>query len=144
MDVYFPPDAHFLPQELAQLPHTSTSISVNAPPLSLSQSAWNISSLENTTFHDHYHPLAEVQSFIKQLAATYPNITRLVNLGLSAEGREMNGLTISTGSYNEGDEDEESGGRRKKKAPKKTPVAHDGEKLGFVIVGAQHAREVCM
>ena len=115
---------------------------MNVPPLALSQSAWNISSLENTTFHVDYHPLAEVQSFIKQLAATYPNITRLVTLGLSAEGREIHGLTISTGSYNGGEEDEGSG--RKKKSPKKTPIAHDGEKLGFVIVGAQHAREVRM
>ncbi|KAF8964503.1 hypothetical protein BDZ97DRAFT_1815426 [Flammula alnicola] len=107
---------------------------------------WNVTSLQNTTFHESYHPLYEVQSFLNQLANAYPNITRVVKLGQSAEGRDMTGLTISTGPYNEAEEGEEDEGKKTKKKSKKskktkTPGARDGEKMGFVIVGAQHARE---
>lgn len=50
----------------------------------------------------------------------------------------MTALSISTGPYRSQD----GGGKKKKKKPKKSPGAKDGLKLGFVIVGAQHAREV--
>lgn len=87
-----------------------------------------------------------MQSFIKQLVDTHPDITRLVNLGESAEGRELHGLTISTGPYHSIKGDQERKGQKKKKSkskvPKKSPQPHDGQKLGFIIIGAQHAREV--
>ncbi|KAF9472375.1 peptidase M14 [Pholiota conissans] len=140
VDVYFPSNEPSLPEELARLPHTMITIpSTVSRPLQL-QTDWNITSLDNTTFHETYHPLEEVQTFIQQLADAHPNITRLINLGQSAEGRPMQGLTISTGPYNES-ELERYGRRKGAKKTKKKPTAHDGRKLGFVIVGAQHARE---
>lgn len=54
------------------------------------------------------------------MAILYPDIVQLVNIGHSAEGREMVAMRISKGS----------GGSLKQKA-------------GFVVTGAQHAREVC-
>lgn len=141
VDVYFPSNEPYLPEELARLPHTTTPISSTVSrPLQL-QSEWNITSLDNTTFHESYHPLDEVQSFIKQLADAYPHITQLVHIGQSAEGREMKGLTISTGPYNMSSSLLGEGLRGANKT-KKTPTPNDGRKLGFVIVGAQHAREV--
>ena len=51
----------------------------------------------------------------------------------------MTALKISTGPYKS---QGEGGKKRRKKQRKKTPGAKEGLKLGFVIVGAQHAREV--
>ena len=81
-------------------------------------------------------------------------------MGRSAEGRKIMGVSVSTGGYGnggarrhrgrgrglediEGDERAETQ-RKKKKKDKKTrrPPLRDTEKLGFVIIGAQHAREV--
>ena len=98
-----------------------------------------MSTLENTTFHDSYHPLSQIESFMLELVDTHPETARLINLGRSAEGRDVLGLTISTGYDDESEEDnaETRSRRKKKKGPRK-----QREKLGFVIQGAQHAREV--
>ena len=94
-----------------------------------------MSSLENTTFHDSYHPLSQIENFMQELVDAHPETARLINLGRSAEGRDILGLTISTG---DDDENEEcNGGKKRKKKLRKQK-----EKLGFVIQGAQHAREV--
>ena len=78
--------------------------------------------LPNSTFHDNYRPLDEIDAFIKDLARSqFPHATTsLVELGHSAEGREMYGLKIVSADT----------------GLKKT------EKKSFVISGAQHAREV--
>ena len=96
-----------------------------------------MSSLENTTFHDSYHPLSQIESFMHELVDTHPETARLINLGRSAEGRDVLGLTISTGDDNENEEDNGEKRKKKKKGPRK-----QREKFGFVIQGAQHAREV--
>jgi len=102
------------------------------------RSEWNITSLANTTFHEAYHPLFEINSFLNQLSNAHPNITSLLSLGHSAEGRDMTALAISTGPYkNQG-----IGGKRVKKGNRKNHEIKAGVKLGFVLVGAQHAREV--
>ncbi|KAF8148038.1 peptidase M14 [Crassisporium funariophilum] len=137
VDIYSPPDSLTLPTELRDLPHTTTPISSETPTPRKLQTAWDSISLENTTFHDTYHPLYEIESFMRQLNSTHANF-RLANLGHTAEGREMLGLTISNGPY---EEEEGKKKKKKKKGKKKTPVGRDGEKLGFVILGAQHARE---
>ncbi|KAJ3507796.1 hypothetical protein NLJ89_g6100 [Agrocybe chaxingu] len=143
VDIYSPPDEPFLPKELADLPHT-TNYLPTTPEASLrpANTEWDVSSLENSTFHESYHPLGEIEAFLGQLTATYPNTTRRIGLGESAQGREIPALTISTGGYVE--EEQEDGKKKKKRKPrrkKKSPVGQDGEKLGFVILGAQHARE---
>ena len=97
-----------------------------------------MSSLENTTFHDSYHPLSQIELFMRELVDAYPETARLINLGRSAEGRDILGLTISRRDDDDSEEDDIGGKKRKKKkGPKKQK-----EKLGFVIQGAQHAREV--
>ncbi|KDR79479.1 hypothetical protein GALMADRAFT_243580 [Galerina marginata CBS 339.88] len=131
VDIYSPPDEPFLPNELASIPHTTTLVLTTTPKPLRSNTEWDLSSLTNTSFHDAYHPLDEVEAFLNQLVLTYPNITRLENLGHSAEGREMVGLTISSGPA--------VVDKKSKKKKPRTP--RDIEKLGFVIVGAQHARE---
>jgi hypothetical protein len=101
--------------------------------------------LQNSTFHNTYHPLNEVQSFLKQLTVAFPNITRLASFGLTAEGRQMMGLTISSGVYDNRKRRhsyDEVADELKKKKKKTRPPLRESEKLGIVILGAQHAREV--
>lgn len=78
--------------------------------------------LSNSTFHSNYRPLDEIDTFIKDIARSQFShaTTSLVELGHSAEGREMYGLKIVSADT----------------GLKKT------EKKAFVISGAQHAREV--
>ncbi|KAL5505014.1 hypothetical protein ACEPAH_7677 [Sanghuangporus vaninii] len=83
---------------------------------------WNLSSLTNTTYHDTYHPLFEIDEYMEHLAALYPANVSVSELGHSAEGREMYAMRISGGATVDGN------GRRT-------------VKKGFVIFGAQHARE---
>ncbi|KAI0371997.1 hypothetical protein BV20DRAFT_941130 [Pilatotrama ljubarskyi] len=85
---------------------------------------WNLSSLPNSTYHSVYHPLYEVEDFMQELANTYPTTVELVNLGHSAENREMIAMRLSKG--NDG---------------LKRPGRSSARKSGFVITGAQHARE---
>lgn len=62
---------------------------------------------------------------MQKLAELHPEIVTIHNIGHSAEGREMLALTLSI--------------------PSVDTAAHTVPgpgKLGFVIVGAQHAREV--
>ncbi|PPR04132.1 hypothetical protein CVT26_001324 [Gymnopilus dilepis] len=136
LDIYSPPDYPLLPDALGTIPHTSTQISTSVPKQLRSNLSWNLSTLTNTSFHDTYHPLQEVESFLEQLVATYPNVTRLTNLGHSAEGREMFALTISSGEYKNAKKK-----KKKKEKERKGRTPRESEKLGFVIVGAQHARE---
>ena len=119
------------------LRHTTTRISVPIINPNHLRKNWVISSLENTTFHNSYHPLSQIENFMQELVDAHPEIARLVKFGRSAEGRDIQGLTISTGD----DEREEVNGGKKKKKKKKGPRKQK-EKLGFVIQGAQHAREV--
>ncbi|KAI0746824.1 hypothetical protein C8Q80DRAFT_1104791 [Daedaleopsis nitida] len=86
---------------------------------------WDITSFTNTTYHAIYHPLYEIENFMEDLAVTHPTLVELVQLGHSGEGREMVGLKISKDS---------------------SSSLHNGrsssvKKTGFVITGAQHARE---
>ncbi|KAF8901460.1 peptidase M14 [Gymnopilus junonius] len=114
-------------------PH-HTHVSIPPPPQLGSSSVWDLSSLTNTSFHESYHPLHEVESFLNQLVFANPNTTRLSNIGHSADGKEMTALTISSGEYKGGD-------KKKKGKEKKGRAPRANEKLGFVIIGAQHARE---
>ena len=123
------------------LPHITTQISVPIiNPTHLGKN-WVMSTLENTTFHDSYHPLPQIENFMQELVDAHPETARLINLGRSAEGRDILGLTISIGDDDESEEFNGEKKKRKKKKKKKGPRKQK-EKLGFVIQGAQHAREV--
>ncbi|KAJ7616054.1 peptidase M14 [Roridomyces roridus] len=124
IDIYTPPSlsSDSLPSELLTTPHELTNVSVPTLP-----TAWDwgeetdIGSLENSTFHSAYHPQNEIDSFMHSLARTYPEQVKIEHLGHSAEGREMLGVKISAVPT-----------KGKKRSAKK---------LGFVVLGPQHARE---
>lgn len=87
--------------------------------------SWNLTSLHNTTFHSAYHPLKEINRFIHDLSALHPHSVKRIKLGHSAQGREMYGLRI--------------------RKPKKSKGGEKGlskKGFGFLVLGAQHAREV--
>jgi hypothetical protein len=95
---------------------------------------WNLPSFGNSTYHLDYHSLFEIDAFINELAALYPNMIRVHKLGHSALGREMVSMTISK-------EAEVAQFENKERRKIKGQLVADA-KPAFVIVGAQHAREV--
>lgn len=126
IDIYSPSSSPFLPLSFCNHTHTHTKTNIPLPetPARVSRTDWNLTSLENSTFHSVYHPLFEIDKFIIDIVASYPDVAQLVLLGHSGEGREILGLKISR-------EDGEVRSRTK-----------SGRKFGFLITGAQHAREV--
>ena len=76
---------------------------------------------------------------MREIANAYPQTASLISIGWSAEGGDIFALTISAGNDEEIVEDY---GERKNKNKKGKGLGRQSEKLGFVIQGAQHAREV--
>jgi murein tripeptide amidase MpaA len=156
VDVYSPPDAPFLPEALVRIPHNTTYVPVSpsspSPPKlyqynSRGEIDWNITTLDDTPYHDDYHPLNETYSFLKALAAKHSDVMRFGSIGVSAEGRDIMALTVSLspgdgpgGNYSDISRRGEGEGTERLKR-KKRPSANEGEKLSFVILGAQHSRE---
>lgn len=64
---------------------------------------------------------------MSQLAQKYPALVQVVQVGISGEGRPLLGVQIGSSVL--------EGKRSKEKNKAK-------EKMGFVLTGAQHAREV--
>ncbi|KAJ7710703.1 hypothetical protein B0H17DRAFT_1027633 [Mycena rosella] len=121
VDIYSPPSSTRLPDVLLSTPHSLSNISV--PTLRLQRELkgdWGLESLENSTFHAEYHTHEEVSAFVHALARAHPDKVALRHIGHSGEGREMLGMKISAPPKLEG------------------PSA---QKLGFVVLGPQHARE---
>lgn len=132
IDVYIPPSfshphllSHTGDVEFSDTPLHPSPSALPPPP-----STWNLTSLSNSTFHATYHTLPDIENFTSQLAELHPDLVKLVSIGHSAEGREMIALEVS-----------------KDKAFQKRDGGVSGselnaKKVGFVITGAQHAREV--
>merc|ERR1712212_273131 len=63
--------------------------------------AWFFANKDSKVKHDmdwtSYHPLDEIMGYLDYLAATYPDLCSLENIGQSYEGRTMTMLKISTG-----------------------------------------------
>ncbi|KAJ8690049.1 hypothetical protein PTI98_012892 [Pleurotus ostreatus] len=121
VDVYTAGDS-VIPKALLSVPHTISNLSttVRTPSRDSYTNAidrWNLTNLENTTYHAAYHPSWEIDEFMHTLAELYPDEVTVLRLGHTAMGCEIYGLQIS------GDT----------KASKAKP--------GFLITGAQHARE---
>ncbi|KIK63962.1 hypothetical protein GYMLUDRAFT_40174 [Collybiopsis luxurians FD-317 M1] len=137
VDVYFPPHRE-LPEELKDVNCTVSEI---PPDLDLRTTSgnlapWNLSTVgpANNTFHSNYHPLHEIDQFMNEISVAFPETVEVFELGHTAQGREMLGIKISKVS------DDNS---RRKKPRKKSKFVKGGGvgKPGFVIMGAQHARE---
>ena len=103
-----------------------TDSSIPYAPISLAPepSSWNLSSLSNTTFHAAYHTIEDIGVFVREILDLYPDQVEVVQIGHSAQHREMFALEIT-----------------KSKALRKRELGSK-KKNGFVITGAQHAREV--
>ncbi|KAH8078719.1 peptidase M14 [Cristinia sonorae] len=129
VDVYLPPSHEpfsstfsnlglhyndsFIPQSLLEVPPKG------ADPFQ----SWSLISLSNSTFHEDYHPLSDIDEFVDELLRLHPDLISRTNIGHTSEGREMHALTIS---------------RPKANLVKGSEYA---KKTGFVVTGAQHARE---
>jgi len=124
IDIYVPAESD-LPSVLMNISHVSSTIGAQPVVRSITEAGWNLSSLANSTYHGNYHPLYEIDQFIQEVAELNRNIVELHKIGHSAEGREMTAITLSASSIE----------------PTQRGRPRPG-KLGFVIVGAQHAREV--
>jgi Zinc carboxypeptidase len=112
---------------------------------------WDVVSPSNATFHTQYHPLDEIQSFMRDLAAAYPKQVTIVPLGHSGEGREMFALEISALSDLAGASGAQASAGHGSH-DQNPQVVFDGKgkergtnpRCGFLITGAQHAREVSL
>ncbi|KII85696.1 hypothetical protein PLICRDRAFT_701174 [Plicaturopsis crispa FD-325 SS-3] len=114
----FSPTFGLIPESLSNYSYSETF--VPALPLrdpQILSGDWNLSSFTNSTYHTVYHPLYEVDNFMHEIAKLHPASAQVVSLGHSGLQREMYGLTISQ------------------------PAKDTVQKFGFVIMGAQHARE---
>ncbi|KAL4264370.1 peptidase M14 family protein [Pleurotus pulmonarius] len=123
VDIYTAGDS-VIPKALLSVPHTTSNLSttVQIPPRDSYTSAidrWNLTSLENTTYHAAYHPSWEIDEFMHTLAELYPDEVTILRLGHTAMGREIYGMQISHS----------------------TKSSSSKAKPGFLITGAQHARE---
>ncbi|KAJ2916672.1 hypothetical protein MD484_g3762, partial [Candolleomyces efflorescens] len=138
IDIYWPNGApSSLPPDLEEVPHTSRSVPLTkgASQTTTWKPEWNLTSLTNSSFHETYHHLGEVEKFMRQLELQFPNITKVHRIALTAEGRDVYALEISKPGVSAETE------KKKKKKKKKGGKPQPGDKLNFVIVGAQHARE---
>ncbi|KAJ7930904.1 peptidase M14 [Mycena leptocephala] len=115
VDIYSPPSSATLPASLLSTPHSISNISVPVPSPRLRPEDWGLNSLENSTFHTEYHRQSDVDTFMEEMARLHPESVTILQLGHTGEEREMLGMKIS--------------------AP------GTGPKLGFVVLGPQHARE---
>ena len=130
IDVYIPP--HFpeplLSSHADDVEFSDTILHPSQSGLPSLPTAWNLTSLSNSTFHATYHTLPDIEDFITNLSELHPDLVEVVSIGHTAEGREMVALEISRDK-----------GLRKRGGSSNSDLA---KKVGFVITGAQHAREV--
>ncbi|GJE92386.1 peptidase M14 [Phanerochaete sordida] len=120
VDVYLPDgSANASAPSLAALPYADAYLpsALFEVPRTRPQSYWDLGSLTNTTFHTQYHSLEDIHTFTQELLELYPNNVKVVPIGHSAENREMFALEIFKDEHTK------------------------AKKAGFVITGAQHARE---
>ncbi|TRM65939.1 hypothetical protein BD626DRAFT_486289 [Schizophyllum amplum] len=95
--------------------------------------------LPNSTYHNSYHPLPDLEALLFSLHDAYPDIVTIVEYGRSSEGRSLLGAVIR-----EPDEPVPSEDVYSDYATTMRKTGKKGEpdtKLAFVISGAQHARE---
>ncbi|KAL0951420.1 hypothetical protein HGRIS_008112 [Hohenbuehelia grisea] len=148
IDIYSSSTSAALPQALLKLPHQTRNITAQIPltypldgKLQATSDRWNLSTLENTTYHSSYHPLYEIDEYLHALADLHPEEVELLHLGHSSTGREMYALRISTSLADANAEELNSDKKKKKQKKGKDNEQHKSHKLGIVISGAQHARE---
>ena len=108
VDIFSPLDAPPLRRKLQILPHILSSTYQPSP----ERKHWVMSSLENMTFQDSYHPLSQIELFMRELVDAHPETACLINLGRRAEGRDILGLIILRGV--DDDSEEDIGGKKRR------------------------------
>jgi extracellular matrix protein 14 len=119
LDIYTPPNTL---TGLEDIPHTYSIVETKTNYTSLAD--WSLRSFAASKYHAAYHPLFEIEQFMKELQELHPDIVKLRVIGRSFEERDLYAMTLSVPSN-----------------ITFGPISKQG-KLGFVISGAQHAREV--
>lgn len=102
--------------------------------------------------HSLYHPYPAIESLLKLFSNDFPEFTKLENIGKSAEGRHLWSLKISDYRPKHKDKHQSTWRELSRKAilalkdgslsgtrQKEQKTKH--RKLGFAILGGQHARE---
>ena len=79
-------------------------------------------------FHESHHPLSQIEDLMGEISNAYPQTASLISIGRNAKVERSGHFCVDYGE------------RKKKK--KKKRLGRQSEKLGFVIQGAKHAREV--
>lgn len=131
VDIYFPAPSSTSSSRIIAYPHSSTLIPNTPPSHPQTQTQtnpptnWTSLPPLSSPYHTSYHPLFEIDSFLYALEREHPELVEVFRVGISGEGRDLLGVRISKGG---------EGGRGVGKK--------EGGKMGFVITGAQHAREV--
>jgi extracellular matrix protein 14 len=118
------------------------------------QSHFSLVADPSNGLHSLYHPYAAIESLLQLFANDYPEYAKLENIGTSAEGRNMWSLRVSdyrTQKHASGKEAADEGWRTlSRKALRaralryqlgSTKIRKPKQKLGFALVGGQHARE---
>ncbi|KAF7760075.1 hypothetical protein Agabi119p4_10751 [Agaricus bisporus var. burnettii] len=124
IDIYTPPHDQNTRFGFEDIPHTSSYIETKANYTYTRPDDWRLESFATSEYHATYHPLFEIEQFMDELQKLYPDTIKLRSIGRSFEGRDLRAITLSAPSVNS----------------TLGPISKEG-KLGFVIGGAQHARE---
>ncbi|GAA6005578.1 putative metallocarboxypeptidase [Rhodotorula paludigena] len=120
----------------------------------------------NDPIHDTYHPYDSVLEILRSLEEAYPDYVQVLSIGQSSEGRDIWGVTVTSGNRrepgdpedppDEGNQDEDGGdaGEDQTEDEEELDVGPEPfvtsskrhkhkrhRKLGFVVSGTQHARE---
>ncbi|KAH8835914.1 peptidase M14 [Flagelloscypha sp. PMI_526] len=121
IDVYMPQNSmsqlHVQEVHSLSLGHLVEPIHAQIPPQPAGALYLSNDSPSNSSFHDDYRVLPSINSFLQSLAQDYPDLLKVVRIGLSAEGRDLWAVEISSDTKS----------LRAKK--------------GVVISGPQHSRE---
>jgi Zinc carboxypeptidase len=133
-----PTTSHHIDKGMPSFTHADPIKHASSPIVNEGQ-RWDVASPSNATFHSQYHPLDEIHSFVRDLSAAYPHQVSIISLGHSGEGREMFALEITSrasAGHKSHDQNSQVVFNKKGKQSDAQP------RCGFLITGAQHAREV--
>lgn len=96
----------------------------------------------SSAWHREYHTLDEITQYMKALEQGYPSHARVVEIGITHEGRPILALEISNGlEVPEPPQQPPPTEPQPQPDPPSNVSSTKAQKLGIVITGGQHARE---
>ncbi|EGO20001.1 hypothetical protein SERLADRAFT_352486 [Serpula lacrymans var. lacrymans S7.9] len=143
VDVYFPTSTTPIPSFLSPFVLSETNIShvsfsqTHATSPGSKSTNWGLHSLENSSYHDDYHLVDEIDDFLYNITITYPDLATLIPVGHTFEQREMYALKLSRFKPSNCDACEEDSNN----ASEFCQCGKQSSKPGIFIIGAQHGRE---